>query len=203
MPSPHAQAFAATSSSHADAPSSPSDTSTSTRSSVHTAPTQQQQQHSNSRSQGSDTATAPSSLSCPAPTYDVKRFEDLTDHQLATIDFKVLMDLAARAGLNNEELSEVKAKRRRLKNRLSARICSNKKREKCSELEETNKQLCAQVKTLTSENSRLQNMNVVYAKDLDEYQQEVARLNRRIEHLTRLLLQQGVSQTDLDVSHAA
>ena len=46
-------------------------------------------------------------------------------------------------------------------------------------------------------------MNVVYAKDLDEYQQEVARLNRRIEHLTRLLLQQGVSQTDLDVSHAA
>ncbi|EGD73111.1 hypothetical protein PTSG_04825 [Salpingoeca rosetta] len=166
----------------------------------HSFPQQQQQQHQ--QQQQSSTRSSNSSSS-GAPTYDVKRFEDLTDHQLATIDFKILMDLASRAGLSNDELAEVKAKRRRLKNRLSARICSNKKREKCSELEETNRKLSAQVKSLSSENSRLQNMNVVYAKDLDEYQQEVARLNHRIEHLTRLLLQQGISQSDLDVSHAA
>eukprot|EP01147_Barroeca_monosierra_P006470 gene6470-9346_t len=139
----------------------------------------------------------------PGLTYDVKSLDELTDHQLATIDFKILMDLAARAGLNNEELSEVKSRRRRLKNRLSARICSNKKREKCSELEETNKKLMDRVKSLASENSRLQNMNAIYVKDLSNYQQEVTSLNKRIEHLTRLLLQQGISQSELDVSHAA
>lgn len=130
------------------------------------------------------------------------RLEDLSDTQLATVDFKILMRLMERAGLTEDDISEVKAKRRRLKNRLSARVCSNKKREKCSELEDTNKVLVAELSQLKLENRRLheetnklQESNAVMHKNAYEASHENAQLRAQVAHLTQLLVNAGVLST--------
>jgi hypothetical protein len=131
-----------------------------------------------------------------------ERLEDLSDNQLATIDFKILMRLMERAGLTEDDISEVKAKRRRLKNRLSARVCSNKKREKCSELEETNMVLVSELSQLKLENARLrqetaslQEANAGMQKDAYDASSENAQLRAQVSRLTQMLVSAGVLST--------
>ena len=64
-----------------------------------------------------------------------EHYEDLTDHDIAFMDFKDLTQMMIDAGLSSAQITDLKARRRRLKNRQSARLCSNKKRELCSDLQ--------------------------------------------------------------------
>jgi len=130
---------------------------------------------------------------------------DLSDQELAMIDFKILTQLMAEAGLSKSEVADVKAKRRRLKNRLSARLCSNKKREKCSELEDTNRDLLAKLrqvaqenKTLKSETNRLKEANTALTKSSAEAQREAATLRAQVNQLTQMLARAGLEQNDLE-----
>jgi myosin heavy subunit len=155
----------------------------------------------------------PSTSATPSQTamhYDVDRLEDLNDHQLATIEFKSLLALMAKANLSDAEVAEVKARRRRLKNRLSARVCSNKKREKCSELQHTNVQLERDLvemqkanHDLKQQNEQYKQMHETYAKEMYEKTQENEELKKQIEQLTSLLLQAGVMSSPVDASFAA
>lgn len=135
----------------------------------------------------------------PAPVIDVASFWDLTDEQLATIDFKELTRLMKDAGLSEAQISESKAKRRRLKNRLSARVCSNKKREKCTELTGTNLQLQQRIKELERENKKLRKetdsltgLNHQLSKAASDASQETLQLRTHVQHLSQLLAQAGL-----------
>jgi len=127
-----------------------------------------------------------------------QRLEDVSDNQLATMDFKILMKLMDKAGLTAEEVNEVKSKRRRLKNRLSARVCSNKKREKCSELEDTNRVLVQELNQLRHENERLRqessSLQTALHKQALDAAQEAAVLRVQIAQLTQLLANTGLLQ---------
>eukprot|EP00730_Choanoeca_flexa_P008740 TRINITY_DN12531_c3_g1_i1.p1 TRINITY_DN12531_c3_g1~~TRINITY_DN12531_c3_g1_i1.p1 ORF type:complete len:310 (+),score=69.87 TRINITY_DN12531_c3_g1_i1:109-930(+) len=134
----------------------------------------------------------------------------LSDQQLAMVDFKILMHLMEKAGLNKEQIAEVKARRRRLKNRLSARLCSNKKREKCSELEETNRDLLTTLRELSVENQtlktdslRLQEANASLTKASFETSRENALLRAQVAHLTQLLATAGIVPDEEGAAFAA
>jgi len=132
--------------------------------------------------------------------YDnVKTFYDLSDEQIANIDFKELTRLMAEAGLTDDEVSEAKARRRRLKNRHSARVCSNKKREKCTELTETNRVLQKKIAGLQSENGALRSENSALkqqahglTKAYTEHASEVARLRQQVSALSQMLVNAGM-----------
>ncbi len=124
------------------------------------------------------------SLSANRPVNcDVAHFRDLTDAQLAHIDFKDLMKLMKDAKMSSKEIEATKQHRRRLKNRLSARICSNKKREKCSELAVSNRKLHDRIAQLERENRQLR-----------ASQEELQVQDRRRSEAVRLfLLRQGMT----------
>lgn len=136
----------------------------------------------------------------PVISYDnVNTFYDLSDEQIANIDFKELTRLMSEAGLSDEEVSEAKARRRRLKNRHSARVCSNKKREKCSELTETNKSLGSRInrlesenRVLRSENLALKEQNAGFSKAYTENTQETAQLRQQVAELAQMLVNAGL-----------
>jgi len=83
-------------------------------------------------------------------------FEDLTDEDIAFMDFKELTRLMNAAGLTRQMIAETKARRRRLKNRQSARLCSNKKRELCTELAADKQRLQDELKSLQQAHAKLQ-----------------------------------------------
>ncbi len=86
----------------------------------------------------------------------VRTFSDLKDDEIAFMDFKELTRLMIAAGLSRADISEVKARRRRLKNRQSARLCSNKKRELCQELQQDKDRLQEQLTAIQGMYAKLQ-----------------------------------------------
>jgi len=134
----------------------------------------------------------------------------LSDRQLAMVDFKILMHLMTKAGLNKDQIAEVKARRRRLKNRLSARLCSNKKREKCSELEDTNRDLLSTLRDLSVENTslrtethKMQEANATLTKSSFEAARENAMLRAQVAQLTQLLATAGIVPDEEGAAFAA
>lgn len=83
-------------------------------------------------------------------------FADLTDDDLAFMDYKELVRLMSAAGLTRQQVDDTKAQRRRLKNRQSARTSSNKKRELCSDLLEDRIRLEEQLRGLQAAHEKLQ-----------------------------------------------
>lgn len=83
-------------------------------------------------------------------------FADLTDDDLAFMDYKELVRLMSAAGLTRQQVDDTKALRRRLKNRQSARTFSNKKRELCSDLLEDRTRLEEQLCRLQAAHEKLQ-----------------------------------------------
>lgn len=137
-------------------------------------------------------------------------FYQLTEEQLATIDFKELVRLMREAGMTEKEINEAKARRRRLKNRLSARVCSNKKREKCAELADANSSLKGRVtsldvenRQLKSENQRLSEINTALSKLTTEQTREIQALKAQLQQQTYLLLSAGIVGPDAPAAFAA
>lgn len=97
----------------------------------------------------------------------VKCFADLTDDEVAFMDFKELTRLMNAAGLTRQQVADTKARRRRLKNRQSARLCSNKKRELCNELSVDKDRLEDQLRALHAAHTKLQ-------RDYDNLRQQYA-----------------------------
>jgi len=91
-----------------------------------------------------------------AVTSNARTFHDLTDDDIAFMDFKELTRMMTQAGLNRQAIADVKARRRRLKNRQSARLCSNKKRELCQELATEKSKLQDQMSSLQQAFNKLQ-----------------------------------------------
>jgi hypothetical protein len=141
----------------------------------------------------------------PDPNHLPDSLDKLSDQQLAMIDFKILLQLMSKAGLSSEQIAEVKSRRRRLKNRLSARLCSNKKREKCHDLEETNRDLLVTLQEVTEENEvlreenmQLKDTNASLSKASVDTAQENSMLRAQLAHLTQLLARTSLPAAPAD-----
>eukprot|EP00039_Didymoeca_costata_P030417 m.29440 g.29440 ORF g.29440 m.29440 type:complete len:423 (-) comp8102_c0_seq1:1023-2291(-) len=103
------------------------------------------------------------------------RFEDLTDYQLAFIDRVKLRQLMEKAGLTPKEMQEVKVRRRKLKNRQSAKNAVGKKKRQFQGLAAANSQLSNTVDKLKRQNAVLQGRN----KQLEQSFAKAAQLARQ------------------------
>lgn len=89
--------------------------------------------------------------------------------------------ICQRTGFSEEEIKEIKAQRRRLKNRLSARECSSKRRQQSGAIEVENDVLQGRLAELAAENATLRlQLDTANAT----YQAEIARLTDTIARLT-------------------
>lgn len=120
--------------------------------------------------------------------------DKLTDFELAYIDLQDLMRLMEKAGYSEEDIKRTKIKRRKLKNRNSARGSATKKRSQFNSIASTNKQLSDLVTDLKNRNSTLLNVNQQLQRQTEQarrmaqeavreriaYQQEVQRLTKML-----------------------
>eukprot|EP00041_Stephanoeca_diplocostata_P020227 m.450107 g.450107 ORF g.450107 m.450107 type:complete len:368 (+) comp21509_c0_seq1:99-1202(+) len=124
--------------------------------------------------------------------------DKITDFELAYIDLADLMRLMKSAGYTEEQIRQTKVKRRKLKNRNSARGSATKKRSQFNTIANTNKQLSDMVQDLRSRNTALMNANtrlqrateqarivaVEAVRERKAYQQELERLTTLLSTLT-------------------
>lgn len=124
--------------------------------------------------------------------------DKITDFELAYIDLADLMRLMKSAGYTEEQIRQTKVKRRKLKNRNSARGSATKKRSQFNTIATTNKQLSDMVQDLRSRNTALMNANtrlqrateqarivaVEAVRERKAYQQELERLTTLLSSLT-------------------
>lgn len=133
-----------------------------------------------------DTATVPHGMlsgvqpqSLPEYTGPLpSSFHDLTEVQIATISFKNFTKLMAKAKLTDRQVNEAKKLRRRVKNRVSARLCSTRKRVKCVTTETSNYSLNHKVSQLTAHNENLLNQHMLLQERCIELQKSDAQHTR-------------------------
>lgn len=101
--------------------------------------------------------------------------EDITDMQLAYIDLKVLMELMHKANYTEQQVIATKARRRKIKNRHSAKGSANKRRVQMTSISNVNKQLVQVVTGLKQKNDKLQGDNLQLQQDAVRAQQEAAK----------------------------
>jgi len=97
-------------------------------------------------------------------------FDDLTENQLAYIDRKKLEQLMHKAKFTEQQIKEVKLRRRKLKNRRSAKLCTSKKKMQTGQIVETNNVLMAEMQRCRTE-------NVALKAQVEAQRTEIARLN--------------------------
>eukprot|EP00051_Salpingoeca_urceolata_P032279 m.15020 g.15020 ORF g.15020 m.15020 type:complete len:409 (+) comp4942_c1_seq1:247-1473(+) len=135
--------------------------------------------------------------SSSGPTLSRRKFPndfwELTDEEIVAIDFKRLTVLMSDAGLSADQVSEAKARRRRLKNRQSARVCSNKKRESYIKLTEINHTLRDRVGELEAQVSGLQRDNVALKKRSAKSADASVALKANLQKALGLLAANGIA----------
>eukprot|EP00040_Diaphanoeca_grandis_P012676 m.64265 g.64265 ORF g.64265 m.64265 type:complete len:167 (+) comp23404_c1_seq1:93-593(+) len=99
----------------------------------------------------------------------------ITDMQLAYIDLKVLMDLMQKAKYTDKQIQETKARRRKIKNRNSAKGSANKRRVQMNSISNVNKKLVQVVTGLKQQNNKLQGDNAHLQEAAERAQQEAIR----------------------------
>jgi hypothetical protein len=124
----------------------------------------------------------------PAPSQDdllpeytgplPESFHDLTEVQIATVSFKNFTKLMAKSKLNDRQVHEAKKLRRRIKNRVSARTCSTRKRVKCTTTQSSNQLLAQRVAQLSTHNENLLNQHMLLQERCIELQKNEAQLTR-------------------------
>jgi len=80
-------------------------------------------------------------------------FHDLTEEQVATISYRDLNKLMTRSGLSAQQVNEAKQLRRKVKNRLSARICNGRRNVTRDQAASTEASLGLQIEHLTKANN--------------------------------------------------
>jgi FtsZ-binding cell division protein ZapB len=123
-----------------------------------------------------------------------KSIENITDLQLAYIDLKDLQALMDKAGYTEEQIRATKIRRRKVKNRHSAKGSATKKRSQFNKIASTNQKLTDVVRelqnrnqALVSENDELQQQTENARKIAEQALQEKEAYQREIHRLTSLL----------------
>lgn len=118
----------------------------------------------------------------------------ITDFELAYIDLSDLMKLMEKAGYTPEQVRQTKIKRRKLKNRNSARGSATKKRSQFNTIATTNKQLSDMVSDLRNRNHALSSANGRLQRQTEQARiiaaeavKERKRYQAEIERLTMML----------------
>jgi len=90
-------------------------------------------------------------FSGPLPT----KFSELCEEQIAIISFKDLTKIMAKSKMSEKQIHAAKKLRRRVKNRLSARVCINRNRSKVSTTTSINGVLSNRIGHLQRQNDTL------------------------------------------------
>jgi len=129
-----------------------------------------------------------------------KSMSTITDLELAYVDLKHLNTLMDKAGYSEEQKKQAKVRRRKVKNRHSAKGSATKKRTQYNSIAQTNKRLVDFVTELQSRNTRLASHNQELLEQTEEARrvaeeavQEKEAFQREIDRLTALL---GQMQAD-------
>ena len=138
-------------------------------------------------------ASAAAAAATAASNWDGKlpgHFNQLTDKQLTYISQPDLRRLIENAGLSKEEIQKVKDKRRKLKNRQSAKVAVGKKKIQFQGLAKSNTLLSATVVDLEKKNTQLKDQNERQKQELQQsqrtktlYEQEIARLQQMVRQM--------------------
>eukprot|EP00038_Savillea_parva_P007355 m.169526 g.169526 ORF g.169526 m.169526 type:complete len:518 (-) comp13113_c0_seq1:294-1847(-) len=123
-----------------------------------------------------------------------KSMKTITDLELAYVDLKDLNTLMDKAGYTEEQKRQTKIRRRKVKNRNSAKGSATKKRTQYHSIAQTNKQLLDVVTELQNRNTQLASANNELLQQTEQARQiaeqalkEKERFQREIDRLTRLL----------------
>ena len=121
-------------------------------------------------------------------------FDDLTDEHVKSMPYKDLIALASAKGLDAKEIDELKGKRRRLKNRKSAKKSSDRKRfmthslgQQNVSLRSENARLRREKHKLSEENAWLKEVNASVLKSQQETNIKAEQLSLQVQYLTKLL----------------
>eukprot|EP00035_Acanthoeca_spectabilis_P019738 m.429506 g.429506 ORF g.429506 m.429506 type:complete len:177 (+) comp17014_c0_seq1:434-964(+) len=122
------------------------------------------------------------------------QLKNMSDHRLITIDLKVLHSLMEKAGYTEDEQEEVRARRRKLQNRNSAKTSAARKRKQYESMTDANKRLRqeleamhSRVATLEDENAMLRFRADVATRRGSQVMQECDILKREVALLSSLL----------------
>lgn len=121
------------------------------------------------------------------PVHPNATFNSLNESQIAHMPLSQLEEICLASGFTLEQVKEVKATRRRMKNRMSARECSTRRREQNGTLEAEHERLQAHMRALALENTTLRQQLTAGAK---AHEQERAALGERIRQLLAVQQQQ-------------
>jgi hypothetical protein len=120
----------------------------------------------------------------------------ITDFELAYVDLKQLNALMDKDGYTEEQKKQAKLRRRKVKNRTSAKGSATKKRTQYNSIAQTNKQLLTVVSELQNRNTKLTSANSELQQRTEEAQQlaavalhEKEVFQHEIDRLTSLLSQ--------------
>lgn len=139
-----------------------------------------------------------------------RSMKTITDFELAYVDLKDLNELMDREGYTEEQKRQAKLRRRKVKNRNSAKGSATKKRTQFNSIAQTNKQLLDVVSELQNRNTKLATANNELQQQTEEARQVAAAalqekeaFQREIERLTaRLSEMQSQSEHGSPLSHA-
>lgn len=130
---------------------------------------------------------------------------DITDEQLGIIDLKLLVKLMEKAGYTEDEMQATKTRRRKIKNRNSAKGSANKRRVQMNSIATVNDKLIQVVSGLKSQNDKLQNTNkeLIQQMAIAQHEAEKAREEReryqaeinRLADLVKALSQTKISDS--------
>mmetsp|Transcript_9003 Transcript_9003/g.23180 ORF Transcript_9003/g.23180 Transcript_9003/m.23180 type:complete len:192 (+) Transcript_9003:248-823(+) len=134
----------------------------------------------------------------------LRTLRGLSDRRLISIDLKGLHDLMDRAGYSEEQQEEVRARRRKLQNRNSAKTSAARKRKQYDSMAETNEQLIRELRRVNKKVARLEGDNAVLQLKAREAvaghakaTRETEIFKREISLLTSLLSNQGDAVPDV------
>lgn len=121
-------------------------------------------------------------------------YHDLTDDQIGTIAYKDFVRLMTTSRLNQREVAEAKKRRRRVKNRLSARVCAKRQHEQTQESQSVNGALMSQITTLShscdfyqAQTLQLQERVIQLQKSEAEAVRQKLFFEAEVQRLTKLL----------------
>jgi DNA repair exonuclease SbcCD ATPase subunit len=104
-----------------------------------------------------------------------------TDAYVHRTPLETLCENARKNGLSNHDIYELKARRRRLRNRVSARICASNKRERLAKLGREVETLRRQNEKLKTENSDLRRTQARSKKQNESLIEQLATLRQALE----------------------
>eukprot|EP00035_Acanthoeca_spectabilis_P028495 m.470962 g.470962 ORF g.470962 m.470962 type:complete len:154 (+) comp30442_c0_seq1:73-534(+) len=125
-----------------------------------------------------------------------QKSKPFTDRLLMKIDLKELQTKMEEAGFSQEQMEELKQRRRRLQNRQSAKTSAARRQSKYDAIAETNDALRAEIAELQSQNADLMRQADEARRLAQQAVQENAALRQEVASMSSSLLETSTHQAN-------